>query len=170
MTKKNWRKPVGDLVNRSPYIPFEDWFWSGVDSSSEDGCWPWTRGVGKAGYGVVRYQWVQYKTHRVAWNLTYGEIPSGLQVRHTCDNPVCCRPDHLLVGTAQDNADDRVSRGRSARLYGTNNPNGHISTETVEHIKALRADGLVFREIEKITGVHRGTAAEICRGVLRVKG
>lgn len=50
--------------------------------------------------------------HRASYLLFNGEIPAGLQVRHTCDNPPCVNPSHLVVGTVQDNADDAVARGR----------------------------------------------------------
>lgn len=57
-------------------------------------------------------------THRVAYKLAKGEIPDGLVVRHSCDNPPCVNPDHLLVGTFADNSGDMVDRGRSTKGRG----------------------------------------------------
>ena len=55
-------------------------------------------------------------THRAAGILTYGPIPDGLHVLHTCDNPPCCNPAHLFLGTPQMNTDDMISKGRASWL------------------------------------------------------
>lgn len=80
-----------------------------------DGCIVWTRSVDRWGYGRITANGKQVGTHRVAYEIAYGPIPDGLLVRHSCDNPPCCNPAHLLLGTVQDNADDRVARGRGYR-------------------------------------------------------
>jgi hypothetical protein len=51
--------------------------------------------------------------HRLAYTFTFGEIPDGLGVLHTCDNPPCCNPNHLWLGTQLENIADRHSKGRS---------------------------------------------------------
>lgn len=52
------------------------------------------------------------KTHRVAWELAYGPIPSGMAVLHRCDNPPCCNAEHLFLGTQGDNVRDMVAKNR----------------------------------------------------------
>ena len=79
-------------------------------SISKDGCWEWAGSLNHGGYG----QWGEvYGVHRIAWSLTNGEIPKGMVVRHDCDNPPCCNPEHLRLGTQADNVKDMRDRGRA---------------------------------------------------------
>lgn len=75
-------------------------------------CWIWTAGTTNGGYGVLGVDGGRVRTHRYAWELEHGPIPEGLQVLHKCDNPPCCRPDHLFLGTDADNVADKVAKGR----------------------------------------------------------
>jgi len=84
-------------------------FWCGVKRGEPDECWPWTRSLSPKGYGRVRGR----NAHRVAYELTYGPIPPGMFVCHTCDNPPCCNPAHLFLGTYLDNIADMVAKKRS---------------------------------------------------------
>jgi hypothetical protein len=67
------------------------------------------------GYGKFSVNGDQDRAHRVAYVLTHGPIKPGQIVRHTCDCPPCCRPDHLIPGTHLDNAADRDQRGRNGK-------------------------------------------------------
>src|SRR3990167_3261212 len=91
-------------------------FWSKVEKTEK--CWIWIRGRDKDGYGHFsignRENNRPVPAHRVAWQLTNGEIPKGLFVLHKCDNPPCVRPDHLFLGDVKDNAIDMVLKGRQA--------------------------------------------------------
>lgn len=97
--------------------PLEQRFWPKVQKSI-GGCWLWIAGGdSETGYGRIRVGGRGTKhevAHRVSWELTNGPIPEGLWVLHHCDTPRCVRPDHLYLGTVQDNNADRVARGRSA--------------------------------------------------------
>jgi len=84
-------------------------------SVQPNGCIEWINSVDRWGYGRIRFGGKTVGTHRAAYVLAYGPIPEGLLVRHSCDNPPCCNPEHLLLGTVQDNVDDRVARNRSYR-------------------------------------------------------
>ena len=90
------------------------WFWDCVDKSKgDDSCWPWTRSCMKEGsYGRLILHGKQVVAHRVAYELAIGNIPNGMLVCHKCDNPPCCNPGHLFVGTNQDNMTDRQEKGR----------------------------------------------------------
>lgn len=85
-------------------------FWSKVRLS--EGCWLWTKATNNKGYGNVRINKKYLNAHRVAYAITYGD-PGKLWVLHSCDNPSCVRPDHLFLGTHQDNMDDMRVKGRS---------------------------------------------------------
>lgn len=91
-------------------------FWSKVDRRAPDECWPWiAKARNKHGYGVMRLRGERrnVKASRYAWILTHGEIASrALQVCHKCDNPSCCNPAHLFLGTALDNTRDMRSKNR----------------------------------------------------------
>jgi hypothetical protein len=96
-------------------MPTEERFWCHVDKRGPDDCWNWKASRVK-GYGQIRISETEViRAHRVAWEYTRGPIPDGLFACHKCDNPSCCNPSHLFLGTAQDNADDKVAKGRQAK-------------------------------------------------------
>jgi hypothetical protein len=94
----------------------EERFWAQVDrSDGPDACWPWTGAQNpRNGYGYLTYRSAQRFAHRVALELSGQEIPVGLLVMHTCENPLCCNPAHLKVGTRADHM-QRRSRLRHLR-------------------------------------------------------
>jgi len=98
-------------------------FWSKVDKTGD--CWLWTAAQNRHGYGDF-YVSRTFHTmaHRFSWALHYGPIPEGLFVCHRCDTPLCVRPDHLFVGTTQDNMADMMRKGRH-RHGTTNNERPH---------------------------------------------
>jgi hypothetical protein len=110
-------------------------FWAKVQKS--DGCWLWTAAARKNGYGIFaerRPRSRTYSAHRLSYELTFGPISSGLSVLHRCDNRRCVRPDHLFLGTARENTQDMIAKGRcTAGLYNkvkTHCVNGHEFTAT----------------------------------------
>lgn len=66
-------------------------------------CWEWMGGGNGVGYGQVRLNHRQIGTHQAAWELTHGAVPPGMWVLRKCENPLCCNPNHLYLGTAKDN-------------------------------------------------------------------
>lgn len=96
-------------------LPIEIRFWAHVDvSGGKDQCWPWRGPINSSGYGVFKFHADIYLSHRFAWELTNGKIPDGMFVCHHCDNPPCCNPAHLFIGTPKDNAQDAMKKGRLA--------------------------------------------------------
>jgi hypothetical protein len=93
--------------------PLTERFWTHVDKTGV--CWVWTAVCSKRGYGQIRVskpKRTHLLTHRVSYELHFGPIPDGLWVLHNCDNPSCVRPDHLFLGTAKDNTQDMLRKGR----------------------------------------------------------
>lgn len=111
--------------------PIGDRFW---DKVNKDGpvpqhvphlgkCWVWTGAKAHKGYGAISGEGFRSKrdlAHRVSWRLHHGDVPQGLWVLHKCDNPPCVRPDHLFLGTSQDNHADMMRKGRHA--HGVRRP------------------------------------------------
>lgn len=85
--------------------------WSKINIGNEETCWQWLGSKSSKGYGV--YGKPRQRAHRMVWELYYDKIPGGLMVLHKCDNPLCCNPKHLFLGTAGDNARDMAAKGRT---------------------------------------------------------
>lgn len=78
------------------------------------GCHEWIACLLPNGYGAIQFKGKKLSAHRVSWELHNGEIPKDMHVLHKCDNRRCVNPDHLFVGTHQDNMKDRNQKGRTA--------------------------------------------------------
>jgi hypothetical protein len=96
-----------------------------VAMSSIDRCWLADK-IANNGYGVVYFHGKPRAAHRTAYELFVGPIPKGMYICHTCDHPQCANPDHLFLGTPQDNVNDMMAKGRRAYgnpLRGERHPN-----------------------------------------------
>lgn len=118
-------------------------FWSKVDKSGgADACWIWTRNLNADGYGSAHtLSGKSIGAHRLAWIYTNGDIPQGLQVLHNCpngDNPSCCNPAHLWLGTIADNAADRERKGRRKAPRGMNHASTKYSDEVIAAVRQER--------------------------------
>lgn len=132
----------------------EDRFWSRVDKSGE--CWTWSAARFTTGYGAVWQDGKVQKAHRLAWAYANGPIPAGVRVLHHCDNPPCCRPDHLFLGTMSDNSRDRDAKGR-----GPKGVEKRLTDENVRLIRRLRAQGITLTRVGEIVGCHWVTVSNI---------
>jgi hypothetical protein len=132
-------------------------FWRRVDKGSPEMCWLWRGQRRRGGYGGIEDgQGRKLSAHRVAWILTRGNIPDGLFVCHSCDEPRCVNPAHLFLGTADDNMADMVAKGRqvsgSAKL---------IPAEATAIRELATAGKHTHRELAKMFGVTRPTVSNI---------
>jgi hypothetical protein len=89
-------------------------FWSKVDVSHPYECWGWRGNAERNGYGRMQVDGSKLVAHRIAYQLIVGPIDEGNLVLHSCDNRLCCNPNHLRQGTHQDNMEDMVERRRSS--------------------------------------------------------
>jgi hypothetical protein len=81
-------------------------------------CWEFQGGKNNIGYGMIRDNKKMRTTHRVSYEEHKGPIPHGLCVMHSCDNPICCNPSHLSVGTMKDNMHDMIKKNRHKPFGG----------------------------------------------------
>lgn len=115
-------------------------FWSKVDiKESKTDCWEWLGAKKPTGYGNVRINKKYMLAHRVAFLLANGEFPEKFIVCHICDNPSCCNPGHLVLGTHKSNTIDMLIKNRqkkkSISTRGSNNVNAKLSETDVISIR-----------------------------------
>lgn len=105
-------------------------------------CLEWQGSRNEFGYGSVRVNKHLIRAHRFAYQLAYGPIPDDIDVCHHCDNPPCCRPDHLFLGSASDNGLDMAMKGRHGAwrhpeqwLRGEDHHQAKLTAQQVEQIR-----------------------------------
>lgn len=143
-------------------------FWSKVKVRADPrACWNWT-GYISHGYGRLSWKGLMSLAHRVAYELAYGDAPGELNVLHSCDNPACCNPSHLFLGTPLDNARDRALKGRNGHgcgLLGERHPSAKLTQEQVFEIRLLHSAG---DKTLKMLAERFGTSrSQISRIILR---
>jgi len=126
------------------------------DVDPDTGCWHYIGATTGNGYGYISYVGSPHYTHRVSAALFLSfDLGSHLYVLHTCDTPTCFNPDHLFVGTAQDNALDAVAKGRKTGKK--------LTRDQVVKIKYLLRDGHTHRSIGEDYGVTTACIGQIAR-------
>lgn len=154
----------------------ESKFWSKVSAPNANGCREWQGFRMKHGYGRVKTgNGRGTLAHRLAWALTHGPIPAAeghhgtLVVCHRCDNPPCCNPAHLFLGTQQDNIRDRDEKGRcGARgrvMRGEASGAAKLTDAAVLEIRAARASGATTVELGRQYGVSSSVISRAARGL-----
>lgn len=124
------------------------------------GCWIWIGAVNKKGYGSININGKMDKTHRVSYRLFKGSFNKKLFVCHSCDVPSCINPDHLFLGTAKDNAVDRVNKNRSNSCRGDSHGRSSLCEDDVLFI---RESGMRPRDLMRIFDVDRSTIWRVLR-------
>ena len=141
--------------------PIESRYWSKVDKTAE--CWNWTAGrsQGYGNFGLGKGKVI--RSHQMAWTLTYGPIPAGMAICHKCDNRLCCRPDHLFLGTQADNMEDMRAKARASQ--GSTRPLAKLDDTKVREMREIyAAGGIGFKKLGQMYGVTAGVAHEAVTG------
>jgi hypothetical protein len=133
----------------------------------ESGCWIWTGGARSNARGVLYPRhWLDNKTscgaHRFSYRLKNGEIPKGMYVCHNCDTPMCVNPDHLFIGTHQDNMNDMVVKRRS--FFGRGEDKKGRAKLTNKQAKEIREMKMSQSKIGKLFNISQTTVGRIKRG------
>ncbi len=125
--KSDWRKLKGsNLEEKLRFNSIED----------ENGCWIWQGARFSNKYGCINVGKRRNRlTHRLAYELWNGEVSSDLFVCHHCDQPLCVNPNHLFLGTDQDNMNDKVKKGRGNCGRGENQGSSILTEKEVQQIK-----------------------------------
>lgn len=147
------KRCAGDTRRDELRITLHHRFWDKVGVGKPDECWPWLGGEHTAGYGGFSAPGIGKRTHRIAVALVADEpVAAHLVVCHSCDNPGCCNPNHLFVGTHQDNRRDCNSKGRFPYPIGEKH---HHAKLTDGDVRAIRADQRSHPAIAAAYGVSK---------------
>ena len=136
-------------------------------SENEKGCWIWNGAKTEKGYGAIHYAGKRARTHRIAYEVFVGPIPDGHMVCHSCDEPSCLNPSHLWTGSAAENTNDMVRKGRESfrfkeqPVFGKKHHNAKMDDQSV---RSIRSSNKTQVELAEIYGVSQGTISKIQRG------
>ena len=172
--KEAYRKKVGREVGSSGRpANTPEVLWSKVDKKGEDDCWNWKGYKNVQGYGRTWINDCGYYAHRVIFDLANPNTitlsaPKDTDetgfLLHTCDNPSCCNPKHLWVGSHWDNMADKVAKGRSPDFSGGKGPRCKLSMAQAREIRQLRKEGVSARDLAKRYEISLPSIKTLLRG------
>lgn len=140
-------------------------FWKKVDVNESHDCWNWLGSVNKDGYGRPRFCGDLIYAHRLALKYVNPDVDlTDKVVMHTCDNPRCCNPKHLLIGTHVDNQADKYKKNRQAK--GEKNGWSLLTEQKVlEARDQYKKGGFTYKELAEKYGVCKDTMQKAIRGI-----
>ena len=130
----------------------KDRFFKKIKINPENGCWEFQGALSRFGHGRIGFRLKIYLTHRLSYEIHNGPIPEGLNVCHKCDNPPCCNPEHLFLGTQNDNVLDAVKKGRMKAypvMKGERNPASKLKNCQVFQIRKELNAGVKGSELAR---------------------
>ena len=152
--------PTGVYTRQSGYSRFK----SNYTLDKTTNCWNYNKGLNAAGYGRIQIARRHMLAHRYSYMIHKG-FCGERHVLHTCDNPGCVNPEHLFLGTNQDNVDDRVRKDRSYKPRGELAVPAKLKDADIIEIRKRLALGHTQEDIAKDYGVSRGPISAINRGI-----
>ena len=140
-------------------LSLEETFLVARGEPTSTGCIEWQGSINGNGYGEIVRDGKSSYMHRYAYEREHGPIPAGHVIRHTCDNPPCVNPDHLIPGTHHDNAMDAYKRLRHKR--GTAHRSAKMDDEVVRELRRLREAGMSYASLGERFGIAASSARKI---------
>jgi len=138
--------------------------WNKIDKKSDNECWNWKCGLSGVGYGSCWFMGKRTNPTRVIWEFVNGKsIPEGLWVLHSCNNPKCCNPAHLRVGTPKDNTQDMIKSGNHLYYDGSSKRSKLNPKQTHELHKLYTTGNYTQKELGVMFGVHMTTVGSILK-------
>jgi len=125
----------------------------------ETGCLEWQGCKNNTGYGGLSWKGKTYLTHRVMC-----DAPKDVCALHRCDNPVCCNPDPLFLGTHADNSKDMITKGRFPDRSGIKNPRAKLDEADVLAIRGLLSEGVTQQQVSYIYNISPIQVSRISQG------
>ncbi len=146
------------------WLPQIQRFWRNVKrEAGAESCWNYQLSTNKDGYGHGYFDGKVTDAHRIAWALYKGQISDGLQVLHKCDNPACCNPDHLFLGTHLDNMRDKAIKGRARPLKGENSNFHKLTDANVLFIRSNQ-NSFTGKKFSEMFSVTEGAISKVLNG------
>ena len=139
--------------------PFIKRFWVKVHKTNH--CWFWVGNTFRSGYGVFKVGGKNRQAHRIAWELTHGEIPPQKSVCHTCDTRNCVNPAHLFLGSHQENMIDKRNKGRGAGWVGARGERSGKAKIRETDVKKLLADWKTGKFLQRELALKYGIGQQM---------
>jgi hypothetical protein len=141
-----------------------DRFMSFVHPEPNSGCWLWTGHWTYNGYGTIGVKGKSVRAHRLSVQLFKGGMPADMFACHKCDTPACVNPDHLFIGTREDNTADQMRKDRRTRNKGTKNPISKLTEADIPVIHRLFKAGHTYAALGRKFGVDEARIRGIVAG------
>ena len=148
-------------INPDHLMNREEFFNSFIYKNTTTGCWEW-QGETKEGYGYFFINKIDKAVHRIMYEKYKGKIPHKKNVCHSCDNTICCNPEHLWLGSQADNVRDMIIKKRDHKSFGINHHRAKVTEKDVYEIRKKYNEGMKMKSIHRLLNIPYRTIQHIC--------